>query len=178
MSITVELNSDEIAQMTRFTNQQDGARAVAQAAREYLRICRLRELSAMSGLVDYDDDPCIWVSFFTRPSSREKLAVDELLATDRAALLGPVVAEVLRGFRRREQADWAASRLRLTHYVTAEWDDWRQAADLGREQAKRGRDLPITDLALAAVALRLDAHVYTTDPHFDGIDGLKRFWPA
>ena len=55
MSITVELNSDEIAQMTRFTNQQDGARAVAQAAREYLRICRLRELSAMSGLVDYDD---------------------------------------------------------------------------------------------------------------------------
>lgn len=55
MSITVELNSDEIAQMTRLTNQQDGARAVAQAAREYLRICRLRELSAMSGLVDYED---------------------------------------------------------------------------------------------------------------------------
>jgi hypothetical protein len=49
------LNSEEIASMTEFTNQQDGALAVAQAAREYLRICRLRELSAMSGQVDYDD---------------------------------------------------------------------------------------------------------------------------
>jgi predicted nucleic acid-binding protein len=123
-------------------------------------------------------DTCIWSSFFTRPTSREKLAVDVLLAQDRVALLGPVVAEVLRGFRRQEQADWAGSRLRLAHYVTADWDDWRHAAQLAREQAKLGRDLPITDLVLAAVVLRLDAYVYTTDPHFDGIDGIKRFWPT
>jgi predicted nucleic acid-binding protein len=32
-------------------------------------------------------------------------------------------------------------------------------------------------LVLAAVALHLDAYVYTSDPHFDGIEGLKRFWP-
>jgi predicted nucleic acid-binding protein len=123
-------------------------------------------------------DTCIWASFFTRPTSREKLAVDVLLAQDRVALVGPVVAEVLRGFRRQEQADWAGSRLRLAHYATADWDDWRHAAHLAREQAGLGRDLPITDLVLAAVALRLDAYVYTTDPHFDGIDGIKRFWPT
>ena len=56
MSITVELNSEEIAQMTKLMNQQDEAVAVAQAAREYLRIRRLCELSAMSGQVDYDDN--------------------------------------------------------------------------------------------------------------------------
>jgi predicted nucleic acid-binding protein len=36
----------------------------------------------------------------------------------------------------------------------------------------------VTDLVLAAVALRLNAFVYTTDPHFDGVDGIKRFRPA
>jgi predicted nucleic acid-binding protein len=123
-------------------------------------------------------DTCVWASFFTRPSSREKLAVDVLLARDRVALVGPVVAEVLRGFHRREQADWAGSRLRLAHYATADWDDSRHAANLGREQAKFGRDLPITDLVLAVVALRLNAYVYTSDPHFDGIEGLRRFWPV
>jgi len=56
MSITVELNSEEISQMTKLTNLPDGAQAVAQAAREYLRIRRLRELSAMSGQVDYEDN--------------------------------------------------------------------------------------------------------------------------
>jgi predicted nucleic acid-binding protein len=123
-------------------------------------------------------DTCIGASFFTRPSSREKLGVDDLLSQDRVALVGPVVAEVLRGFRRQEQADWAGSRPRLAPYVTAEWDDWRHAAQLGREHARLGRDLPITDLVLAAVAIRLDAYVYTADPHFDGIDGIKRFWPT
>ena len=48
-------------------------------------------------------DTCMWVSFFRHPSSREKLAVDDLLAQDRVALVGPVVAEVLRGFRRRDR---------------------------------------------------------------------------
>jgi hypothetical protein len=71
--------------------------------------------------------------------------VDDLLARDRVALVGPVMADMLRGFRRREQRDWAGSRLRLAHYVTADWDDWRHAADLGRVQAKLGQDLPITD---------------------------------
>jgi hypothetical protein len=56
MSITIELNSEEIAEMIRLTNQPDSAQAVAQAAREYLRIRRLRELSAMSGQVDYEDN--------------------------------------------------------------------------------------------------------------------------
>jgi hypothetical protein len=56
MSITVDLSGEEIAQMTAVTKLPDGAQAVAQAAREYLRICRLQELSAMSGQVDYDDD--------------------------------------------------------------------------------------------------------------------------
>lgn len=56
MSITVELSSEEIAQVTRLTNVENTAQAVAQATREFLRICRLRELSAISGHVDYDDD--------------------------------------------------------------------------------------------------------------------------
>lgn len=56
MSITVELSSEEIAQMTKLTNLPDGAQAVAHAAREYLRIGRLREASALSGRVDYDDN--------------------------------------------------------------------------------------------------------------------------
>jgi len=48
-------------------------------------------------------DTCIWSSFFTKPSSPEKRAVDELLDADRIALVGPVVAEVLLGVRRTDK---------------------------------------------------------------------------
>ena len=56
-------------------------------------------------------DTLIWASFFSKPGSAEKRAVDDLIDADRVALVGPIVAEVLLGFRRKEQADWIASRL-------------------------------------------------------------------
>jgi predicted nucleic acid-binding protein len=67
--------------------------------------------------------------------------------------------------------------LQLAHYLEAGWDDWRAAADLGRDLAAKGHKLPLTDLMVATVARRCDAWVYTTDPHFDYIPDLKRYWP-
>jgi predicted nucleic acid-binding protein len=122
-------------------------------------------------------DTCIWSSFFAKPNSAEKIAVDGLIDADRVALVGPVLSEVLLGFRRKDQADWVASRLRLAHYVEVSWDHWRAAAELGRELAARGMQLPLTDLVLATVAKQRNAGVYTTDPHFDCVPLLKRFWP-
>ena len=123
-------------------------------------------------------DTCIWASFFGTPGSPEKAAVDDLLDADRVALVGPILAEVLRGFRRKDQADWVASRLQLAHYAEVTWDDWRAAADLGRELAAKGNKVPLTDLVVAAVAHRCLASVYSTDPHFDLVADLKRFWPG
>ena len=94
---------------------------------------------------------------------------------DRIALIGPIVSEVLLGFRRKEQADWIASRLRLAHWAALEWEDWREAANLGRELAAVGHRLPLTDLVLGVTALRLNAYVYSTDPHFDVMSTLKRY---
>ncbi len=122
-------------------------------------------------------DCCIWVPFFSKPGSAEKAAVNDLLDQDRAALIGLVLTELLVGFRRKDQADWVASRLTAAHYVTLEWDDWRAAAELGRELAANGHQLPLPDLVLAVAVRRCNAWVYTTDPHFDLIPNLKRYWP-
>lgn len=122
-------------------------------------------------------DTCIWASFFAKPNSGEKVAVDKLLDADRVALVGPIVAEVLMGFRRVDQADWVASRLKLAHYLDAGWEDWRAAANLGRELTAKQHKLPLSDLLAAAVAKRCNASVYSTDPHFDLIPDLKRYWP-
>lgn len=122
-------------------------------------------------------DTCIWASFFAKPASPEKKAVDELIESDRVALIGPILAEVLLGFRRADQAQWIASRLRLTHYVDPGAADWEAAASLGRRLSAAGHKLPLTDLVVAVVAQRLSAAVYTTDPDFDMIPDLKRHIP-
>ncbi|MSQ96238.1 MAG: hypothetical protein EXR98_17030 [Gemmataceae bacterium] len=99
-------------------------------------------------------DTCIWASFFSKPHSPEKDVVDGLLDADRVALVGPIVAEVLRGFRRKDQADWVGARLQMAHYIEADFGDWRAAAELGRLLAANGHMLPLTDLIAATVARR------------------------
>jgi len=91
-----------------------------------------------------------------------------LLDDDRAAITGMILAEVLQGFRRDEQADWVASSLQGLHNIEPVWDDWRAAAaKLGRQIAANGRRLPLTDLVIATLALRYDHAVLSTDQHFD-----------
>lgn len=122
-------------------------------------------------------DTCIWAPFFNRPPSPEKRAVDELIDDDRAALIGPIFAEVLLGFRRDDQADWVASKLRGLHFPEPTWQEWRRASKLGRQLIAAGHALPLSDLILAAVALERNLYVYSVDPHFDLVSDLKRFTP-
>ena len=56
MSITVELTPQEIAALKQATKRHNDADAVTQAAREFLRLSRLRELKAVSGKVEFDEN--------------------------------------------------------------------------------------------------------------------------
>jgi predicted nucleic acid-binding protein len=122
-------------------------------------------------------DTCVWVPFFNRPQSPEKKAVDGLLDEDRAALIGPIVAEILQGIPRERNAQYVASLLRGIRYIELGFADWESAARIGRQLVARGHRLPLSDLVEAAIALRLDAEIFTTDPHFDLIDRVRRFSP-
>jgi predicted nucleic acid-binding protein len=65
--------------------------------------------------------------------------------------------------------------MRCAQYIEPNWEDWRNAAAIGRDLAAKGHDLPLTDLVIAALALRVQASVLTSDPHFDLIPGLRRY---
>ena len=54
MSITIELPDQEIAALKQLTKLDNEAEAVMKAAREYLRLSRLRELKTVSGNVEFD----------------------------------------------------------------------------------------------------------------------------
>jgi hypothetical protein len=51
MSITIEMPAQEIAALKELTKLENDAEAVLKAAREFLRLSRLRELKTVSGKV-------------------------------------------------------------------------------------------------------------------------------
>lgn len=122
-------------------------------------------------------DTCVWVPFFSRKASLHKSAVSELLDEDRAAIIGPILSEILLGFKRNEEADWVASALEGAQVLELAGDDWCAAAALGRQLASAGHSLPLSDLFLASTAQRSQSLLYSIDPHFELIEGLKRYTP-
>jgi len=54
MSINVDLTVEEVAALRQVTKLQNDAEAVSKAAREFLRLARLRELKSISGKVEFD----------------------------------------------------------------------------------------------------------------------------
>jgi hypothetical protein len=56
MTVNVTLSREELAQIKQLTKLDDEAAAVGQAAREYVRLCRLRELKEVSGKVEFDEN--------------------------------------------------------------------------------------------------------------------------
>ena len=68
MSITIDLTSQEIAQIKQITQLPVDSEAVSQAVREFLRLTRLRELKSASGKFEFED----------RSSALETLEFDEL----------------------------------------------------------------------------------------------------
>lgn len=55
-NLAIDLTEPELTELRQRTNADDSARAVSRAAREFLRTCRLRELTSISGKLDYDGD--------------------------------------------------------------------------------------------------------------------------
>ena len=54
MSISIEMTPKEVAALKQLTQLDDDAGAVAQAAREYIRLSLLHQLKAASGKVDFN----------------------------------------------------------------------------------------------------------------------------
>ncbi|MCK6628200.1 MAG: type II toxin-antitoxin system VapC family toxin [Anaerolineae bacterium] len=101
-----------------------------------------------------------------------------LQANHSFAIAVPVLAEVLYGLHllpRAEQnlVEWARLRLNFNCYASDEFDA-EQAVELQIKLRRRGWQLATIDALVAAVALRYDLTLLTTDKDFSAIPQLQQ----
>jgi predicted nucleic acid-binding protein len=110
-------------------------------------------------------DTSAWVAFL-RGESAAVRRVDRLLADGRAAITGPIVAEVLSGARTRPEFDLLK---RLLHGVNRLPDPqavWDRVAEHRFALARLGHQASLVDLAVALAALDAGHAVLTRDLDF------------
>ncbi|MHB8482557.1 MAG: type II toxin-antitoxin system VapC family toxin [Nitrospiria bacterium] len=122
-------------------------------------------------------DTSVWIPFFNRPDSVEKQAIDALIDSDKVAMVGVVLAELLQGCRTRKDRDEINDTMLSLPYLEMTRDIWILAGDTSSVLLRRGITLPMPDLVVAAIALDNQCRIYSLDAHFKKIPGLARFQP-
>jgi tRNA(fMet)-specific endonuclease VapC len=122
-------------------------------------------------------DTSIWISFFNRPTSVEKHALDDLLDRDNVVLVGVVLTELLQGVRSKTERDTLHDLLSALPYLEMTFETWLSAGDLSSLLLRKGRTLGFSDLLIAALAQQHSYPVYSLDQGFGHIPGLSLYAP-
>jgi predicted nucleic acid-binding protein len=95
-----------------------------------------------------------------------------LLRTGRLYNCGIVRAEVLRGIKIEKSYQQMEQFFDIVPEVPADPRLWREVSQLGWKLGRKGKWPPVTDLAIAASALRIHATLISPDAHFQDIPNL------
>ncbi|MGH7181643.1 MAG: type II toxin-antitoxin system VapC family toxin [Nitrospiraceae bacterium] len=123
-------------------------------------------------------DTSVWIPFFNRPDSPEKVSLDLLIDADEVSLVGVVLAELLQGCRTPSERDSLADALLALPYFEVTRSIWLRAGDLSAQLLRKGVTLPLSDLIIAALAIEHDCRVYSLDAHFKKIPAVRLYLPA
>lgn len=117
-------------------------------------------------------DSSIYITLLRAGVDVRQRLIDHLRA-GRLYNCGVVRAEVLRGMRSPAKRDGMEAFFDIIPEVPTDARLWHYVAHLGWDLGRRGKWPPVTDLAIAACALRIGARLISPDAHFADIPGLE-----
>jgi predicted nucleic acid-binding protein len=120
-------------------------------------------------------DTAIWIDYLQTKQSALGSELTKLIGAGRVALVGVVLAEILRGIRGPEERDLIERRLEGATFLEMSKAAWRRAGIISSDLDSRGLPIPMTDVFIAALALEDGHEIYTRDKHFERIPGLRLY---
>lgn len=118
-------------------------------------------------------DTCVWIDFFRNPESSVSARLRQLLIERRVVMVGMVLAEILQGIRSPKEAKTVKDALGRLPYLEITKEMWEKAGELSASLRKAGKTIPLSDLVIAAASRSSGHEVFTVDPHFNDIEGIR-----
>jgi predicted nucleic acid-binding protein len=103
---------------------------------------------------------------YTNGRALRSASSDRALEDDEAALCGPVLTELRRGFASAAERGKAIALLLACHQLPQPASLWEDAGDLGFALARKGLTVKSLDLLIAAYALTHTVPILTVDRDF------------
>ena len=113
-------------------------------------------------------DTSAWIDFF-RGKGSLAARVDDALATNEAALCGPIITELRRGLRSPSERRKLIPLLDGCHRLEQPAELWEEAGELGYVLARKGVTVKTLDLLIATYALSHGVGLLASDADFDSM---------
>ncbi len=120
-------------------------------------------------------DTSVWIEFLDRNNPSVRSDLEMLLRRGEVATAGLVLAELRYGCRSPQQTRMLLQAMEPLMYFETDRNSWLRAGELAAECAARGSPVRIADCLLAALAMRVDAVIFTLDHDFERIPRLRLY---
>lgn len=111
-------------------------------------------------------DSSAWIHFLRRTSGWHE-TVAAILKEDRALTCGLIMMEIFRGARSQKEKRLLEEYFYLLEYVDLSKQDYREAADLAMQLAKKGFIIKTVDLLISHLALKNKCSLLHDDSDFE-----------
>jgi predicted nucleic acid-binding protein len=110
---------------------------------------------------------------FLRGEMENAEKVSRLLKDNRVVTTGIIIAELLQGLKDHKEEDKIVSLLSGLFCLEITTELWIKAGTLSLSLRRKGINLPLTDVAIAILAIKNDLSILTNDNHFKHIPKVK-----
>lgn len=117
-------------------------------------------------------DTSVLISFF-RGNSKFADILTTLLKNNKALVTGLIIAELLQGIKNPKEEQKILSVIDAIPVVELTTDLWIKAGQISSSLRRKGISLPLTDVAIAVIALEYNLSILTLDKHFEKIEQVK-----
>ena len=119
-------------------------------------------------------DTSVFIDFL-KGSKGNSEGVLNLLQTNQVFITGIILAELMQGIRNPKEEERLESLMMGVNLLEINNSLWIKAGRLSSSLRRKGIHLPLTDTAIAILALENDLILFTFDKHFSQIPNLKLY---
>ncbi len=117
-------------------------------------------------------DTSIWIEFFKQKSLFGD-RLETLILENATWVCGTIIFELMQGIKSDTEKFKILETLADMNYIEMSKLLWLKSAELSAFLKKKGVNLPLSDILIAAVALEYDLSIFTLDKHFNQIPGVR-----
>ena len=121
-------------------------------------------------------DTSVWIEFFKAGSGIGDVFAS-LVSTNSVVTCGIVLFELMQGIKSDKEKSIILNAISELPYIEMDSSLWQKSAVLAASLRRKGITLPLSDIFIAAIALKHNLSIFTLDKHFDDIPGITIYKP-